>query len=402
MNFKQLSVIALSLILCVQGQAFAKKKKTVKPEGFKFTSVADVPTTEVRNQESTGTCWAFATTSFIETELIRLGAGNIDLSEMFTVRHAYSQKALRYFRLHGKGNYSEGGQAHDVLNVVKEFGFVPETAYSGNEYQGEFHIHKEMVKSTKAMLDEIVKNPNRTITPVWKKSVNGVLDTYMGAAPEKIESNGQAISPVDYMNQTGFNPNDYIELTSYSHHPYYKEFNLEIPDNWSHDLYYNLPIDELMSVMDNALTNGYSVCWDGDVSEKGFSHRNGVAILPVANTKDMSNSDIEKWTAMSAKEKKASLYKFDKPGSEKEVDQALRQSTFENYQTTDDHLMHLTGIVKDQNGTRYYKTKNSWAKTSNKMGGYLNMSESYVRLKTVAIMVHKDAIPVELKAKLGL
>ncbi len=402
MNFKQLSVIALSLILCVQGQAFAKKKKTVKPEGFKFTSVADVPTTEVRNQESTGTCWAFATTSFIETELIRLGAGNIDLSEMFTVRHAYSQKALRYFRLHGKGNYSEGGQAHDVLNVVKEFGFVPETAYSGNEYQGEFHIHKEMVKSTKAMLDEIVKNPNRIITPVWKKSVNGVLDTYMGAAPEKIESNGQAISPVDYMNQTGFNPNDYIELTSYSHHPYYKEFNLEIPDNWSHDLYYNLPIDELMEVMDNALTNGYSVCWDGDVSEKGFSHRNGVAILPVANTKDMSNSDMEKWTAMSAKEKKASLYKFDKPGSEKEVDQALRQSTFENYQTTDDHLMHLTGIVKDQNGTRYYKTKNSWAKTSNKMGGYLNMSESYVRLKTVAIMVHKDAIPAELKAKLGL
>jgi len=402
MNFKQLSVIALSLTLCVQGQAFAKKKKTAKPEGFKFTSVANVPTTEVRNQESTGTCWAFATTSFLETELIRLGAGNIDLSEMFTVRHAYSQKALRYFRLHGKGNYSEGGQAHDVLNVVKEFGFVPETAYSGNEYQGEFHIHKEMVKSTKAMLDQIVKNPNRTITPVWKKSVNGVIDTYMGAAPEKFESNGQAISPVDYMNQTGFNPNDYIELTSYSHHPYYKEFNLEIPDNWSHDLYYNLPIDELMEVMDNALTNGYSVCWDGDVSEKGFSHRNGVAILPVANTKDMSNSDMEKWTAMSAKEKKASLYTFDKPGSEKEVDQALRQTTFENYQTTDDHLMHLTGIVKDQNGTRYYKTKNSWAKTSNKMGGYLNMSESYVRLKTVAIMVHKDAIPAELKAKLGL
>jgi len=167
-------------------------------------------------------------------------------------------------------------------------------------------------------------------------------------------------------------------------------------------LYYNLPIDELMEVMDNALTNGYSVCWDGDVSEKGFSHRNGVAILPVANTKDMSNSDMEKWTAMSAKEKKASLYTFDKPGSEKEVDQALRQTTFENYQTTDDHLMHLTGIVKDQNGTRYYKTKNSWAKTSNKMGGYLNMSESYVRLKTVAIMVHKDAIPAELKAKLGL
>jgi len=402
MNFKQLSVIALSLTLCVQGQAFAKKKGKSTGGGFSFSTISNVPTTEVRNQESTGTCWAFATTSFIETELVRLGAGNIDLSEMFTVRHAYSQKALRYFRLHGKGNYSEGGQAHDVLNVVKEFGFVPESAYSGNQYQSDYHIHKEMVKSTKAMLDEIVKNPNRKITPVWNQSVNGVLNTYMGAAPEKFESNGKVISPIEYMNNTGFNPNDYIELTSFTHHPYYKEMNLEIPDNWSDDMYYNLPIDELMSVMDNALTNGFSVCWDGDVSEKGFSHRNGVAILPVANTKDMSNSDIEKWEAMSAKEKKASLYKFDKPGEEQDVDQALRQKTFDSFETTDDHLMHLTGIVKDQNGTRYYKTKNSWAKNSNKMGGYLNMSESYVRLKTVAIMVHKDAIPAEIKAKMGL
>ena len=402
MNFKQLSVIALSLTLCVQGQAFAKKKKTVKPEGFKFTTVADVPTTEVRNQESTGTCWAFATTSFIETELIRLGAGHIDLSEMFTVRHAYSQKALRYFRLHGKGNYSEGGQAHDVLNVVKEFGFIPESEYSGNQYQSDYHIHQEMVKSTKAMLDQIVQNPNKKVTPVWNKSVNGVLDTYMGAAPEKFDSNGQMVSPVEFMKQTGFNPDDYIELTSYSHHPFYKEMNLEIPDNWSDDMYYNLPIDELMAVIDNALTNGYSVCWDGDVSEKGFSHRNGVAILPISDVKDMTNSEIEKWDAMSKKEKNASLYKFDKPRSEVKVDQALRQATFDNYQTTDDHLMHLTGIVKDQNGTPYYKTKNSWAKNSNKMGGYLNMSESYVRLKTVAIMVHKDAIPADIKAKLGL
>jgi len=402
MNFKQLSVIALSLTLCVQGQAFAKKKKTVKPEGFKFTKVVDIPTTEVRNQESTGTCWAFAGTSFLEAELIRLDAGQIDLSEMFTVRHAYSQKALQYFRLHGNGNFSEGGQAHDVLNVVKEFGFIPETAYSGNEYQSDFHIHKEMVKSTKAMLDQIVKNPNKKITPVWQSSVDGVFDTYMGAAPQKFDSNGQAISPIEYMKQAGFNPNDYIELTSYSHHPYYKEMNLEIPDNWSHDLYYNLPIDELMSVMDNALTNGFTVCWDGDVSEKGFSHRNGVAILPAANTKDMTQSDFEKWDALSSKQKEASLYTFEKPRSEKEVDQALRQSTFDNYKTTDDHLMHLTGIVKDQNGTRYYKTKNSWSKTSNKMGGYLNMSEAYVRLKTVAIMVHKDAIPAELKTKLGL
>ncbi len=401
MNFKQLSIITLALALCMQGNTFAQNK-TKSTEGFLFTKVADVPTTEVRNQESTGTCWAFAAVSFIETELIRLGAGNIDLSEMFIVRHAYSQKALRYFRLHGKGNYSEGGQAHDVLNVVKEFGFVPQSVYSGNQYKSDYHIHQEMVKSTKAMLDEIVKNPNKIITPVWKQAVNGVFDTYMGVAPEKIELEGQTVSPVDFMKQTGFNPDDYVELTSYSHQPYYKAINLEVPDNWSNDLYYNLPIDELMEVMDNALTKGYSVCWDGDVSEKGFSHRNGLAILPISNVKDMTNSEIEKWDAMSTKEKNASLYKFDKPRPEQEVDQVLRQETFDNYETTDDHLMHLTGIVKDQNGTRYYKTKNSWANTSNEMGGYLNMSEAYMRLKTVAIMVHKDAIPSKLRKKMDL
>ncbi|MDE5419266.1 C1 family peptidase [Labilibaculum sp. DW002] len=389
------TLITLMLIaFCSVNMLWAQEKQEEK----KFSTVVDVPTTEVRNQESTGTCWAFAGTSFIEAELIRLGAGNIDLSEMFTVRHAYSQKALRYFRLHGKGNFSEGGQAHDVLNVVKEFGFIPESAYSGNEYQSDFHIHREMVKSTKAMLDQIVKNPNRVITPVWEESVNGVLDTYMGKTPKTFTYEGTETTPAAYAEKLGFNTEDYIELTSYSHHPYYKEFNLEIPDNWSHDLYYNLPIDELMEVMDNALMNGYSVCWDGDVSEKGFSHRNGYAVLPASKTADMTDSEIAKWE----KDVKKAEKKVSQKGKEPEVDQALRQLTFDNFETTDDHLMHLTGIVKDQKGTRYYKTKNSWSKTSNKMGGYLNMSEAYVRLKTVAIMVHKDAIPKEVKKKLGL
>ncbi|NOU60858.1 aminopeptidase C [Marinifilum caeruleilacunae] len=390
MNKLLLTLLLLSGLHVVNAQEQQEEKK--------FTTVTEVKTTNVKNQQSTGTCWCFATMSFIETELLRMGAPEIDLSEMYIVREAYSQKAKRYFRLHGKGNYSEGGQAHDVMNVVKTHGFVPESAYSGNEYQGDFHIHREMVKSTKAMMDEIVKNPNKKITPVWFASVNGVLDTYMGKLPETFEYEGKQVTPQKYAADLGFNTEDYIELTSYTHHPFYSKINLEIPDNWSDDLYYNVPIEELMEVMDNALNNGYSVCWDGDVSEKGFSHRKGYAVLPSVKETDMSNSEISKWEDGVENKKE----KTQNTSKEPKVSQELRQKTFDNFQTTDDHLMHLTGIVKDQDGTIYYKTKNSWADDSNKFGGYLNMSESYVKLKTVAIMVHKDAVPKQILKKLGL
>jgi bleomycin hydrolase len=393
MNKRFFTIIILSFFsLNVTLAQEAKKDEKV------FTTVVDIPTTSVKNQQSTGTCWCFAGISYIETELLRLGAPEIDLSEMYIVRLAYTEKAKRYFRYHGKGNYSEGGQAHDVLNVVKENGFVPESIYSGNKYGSDFHIHKEMVQSTKAMMDEIVKNPNRKITPVWEESVNGVLDTYMGKTPSNFELDGVEYTPVSYAKKLGFDADDYIELTSYSHHPFYQMMNLEIPDNWSDDLYYNVPMNEMMDVINYALNNGFSVCWDGDVSEKGFSHRNGYAVLPASKTTDMTDSEIAKWEKDLAKNEKETT----KKGVEPEVDQKLRQITFDNYETTDDHLMHLTGIVQDQDGTIYYKTKNSWAANSNEFGGFLNMSEAYVKLKTVAIMIHKDAVPKELKKKLGI
>lgn len=389
--FLTIIILALFSLNLTWAQESKKEEKV-------FSTVVDIPSTSVKNQQSTGTCWCFAGISYIETELLRLGAPEINLSEMYIVRLAYSQKAKRYFRLHGKGNYSEGGQAHDVLNVVKKSGFVPESVYSGNKYGSDFHIHKEMVQSTKAMLDEVVKNPNRKITPVWEESVNAVLDTYMGKTPSNFELDGVEYTPASYAEKLGFNPNDYVELTSYNHHPFYQMVNLEIPDNWSDDLYYNVPIEEMMDVINYALNNGYSVCWDGDVSEKGFSHRNGYAVLPASKTTDMTDSEIAKWEKDVTKEEKKSVNK----GEEFDVDQELRQLTFDNFETTDDHLMHLTGIVKDQDGKIYYKTKNSWADNSNKFGGYLNMSEAYVKLKTVAIMIHKDAIPKELKKKLGM
>ncbi|WP_461632390.1 C1 family peptidase [Labilibaculum euxinus] len=390
-TFLTIIILAFFSVNLTMAQETTKEEKV-------YSTVVDIPTTSVKNQQSTGTCWCFAGISYIETELLRMGAPEIDLSEMYIVRLAYSQKAKRYFRYHGKGNYSEGGQAHDVLNVVKENGFVPESVYSGNRYGSGFHIHKEMVQSTKAMLDEVIKNPNRKITPVWEESVNAVLDTYMGKVPSNFELDGVEYTPVSYAEKLGFNADDYIELTSYSHHPFYQKINLEIPDNWSDDLYYNVPMDDMMEVINYALNNGFSVCWDGDVSEKGFFHRNGYAVLPSEKTVDMTDSEIAKWEKDLAKDEKGNTKKDIEP----EVSQELRQSTFDNFETTDDHLMHLTGIVKDQYGTVYYKTKNSWAENSNQFGGYLNMSEAYVKLKTVAIMIHKDAVPKELKKKLGL
>lgn len=392
---KKIVAIFISLSFFACNQIWAQE---VEMQPKVFTSLVDVPTTSVKDQQSTGTCWCFAGISFIESELLRLGAPKTDLSEMYIVRWTYSQKAKRYFHLHGKGNYSEGGQAHDVLNVVKEHGFVPESAYSGNQYGSDFHIHKEMVESTQAMLDVIVKNPNRKVTPVWDESVNAVLDTYMGKVPNSFDVDGVEYTPVSYAKKMGFNADDYVEITSYQDHPYYQAIDLEVPDNWSADLYYNVPMKEMMTIINHALRNGFTVCWDGDVSEKGFSHRNGYAVLPSVKTADMSDSEIAKW------EKNVKAKQSDISGKECEpaVNDELRQQTFDNYETTDDHLMHLTGIVKDQDGTIYYKTKNSWADDSNAYGGYLNMSEAFVELKTVAIMVHKDAIPNELKKKLGL
>jgi len=394
-NYQRILIYAC-LSLGVLFSASAKNNKKDKKKKKEYISIADVKTTDVRNQQSTGTCWAFATTSFIETEILRETGSMVDISEMYIVRHAYSQKAKRYFRLHGKGNFSEGGQAHDVMNVVRDFGFVPEDEYKGNNYGSKYHIHKEMVKSAKAVLDEVVKNPNKKITPVWEASVNGIFDVYMGEAVREFQLEGKTITPQQYAKNLSINADDYVEITSYTHRPFYKMMNLDIPDNWSSDLYYNVPLEELMLIIDNALKTNYSVCWDGDVSEKGFTYRSGCAVLPNVENVDMVNSEISKWSKGSKKKTKEVVK------TEMKVDQALRQSTYDDWTTTDDHLMHLTGIVKDKEGKIYYKTKNSWAASSNSYGGYLYMSESYVQLKTVAIMVHKNAIPAAIAAKLGL
>jgi bleomycin hydrolase len=340
-----------------------------------FTITKKIQTTPVKSQGRTGTCWSFATISFLETEAIRMGKPSLDLSEMFIVRNAYKDKAIKYVRYHGKANFSEGGQAHDVINTIKKYGLVTDEDYSGLQYGSNFHNHGELFNSLDGILKGVAESPGNKPTTAWFSAFDSALESYLGKTPASFTYQGKNYDPLKFAREVaGINPDDYIELTSYKIYPYYKMADLEIPDNWSHNLYYNVTINDIMAIIDNALNNGYSVAWDGDVSEEDFNHSEGTAVLSMTESDGIIMNSIDN----------------------------MRQSTFDNYTTTDDHLMHITGLAKDSNGAIFYLTKNSWGENSNKYGGYLYMSNWFVQLKTVAILVHKDAVPKDIKKKLGI
>ncbi len=378
----------------------AKKQAAAEPEGFKFTTVVSNPVSPVKNQSATGTCWCFATTSFMESELLRIGKGEYDLSEMFIVRKTYENRILDNYLRQGKGNLGEGSLSPSWLRVFSEDGIVPQEVYTGISYDSPVHNHRELQSYVDAVTAVPVKM--KRLSKESNEVTGAILDIYMGEVPETFTYKGQSYTPKSFAASLGLNMDDYVHITSFLHFPFYTEGLLEVPDNWEMNRFHNVPLDELIQIMDYALTNGYTVNWDGDVSERGFSHANGVAINP-----DMSKMDISAITDRARFENMPSSRTpipgmFDKPQPEIEVTQEIRQTGYETFVTSDDHLMHVTGIVKDQNGDKYYITKNSWGTDRNPHGGYLNMSESYVRAKTIFIMVHKDAVPADIKAKLKI
>lgn len=381
-----------------------KKNENTQPKitfGYNFTPVVQLKTTPVKNQANTGTCWCFATTSFIESELLRTGKGEYDLSEMWIVRYNYAEKLKDNFSKEGKGNLSEGSLAHDWMLEFEENGIVPNEVYTGLNYSMTNHNHSEL----NAFLNAVGKVPvdRKRESDQYLTIVDEVLDTYLGEIPETFIYKGVGYTPKSFAKSLGINPHDYVEITSFTHFPYYQVGPVPVPDNWRNVDMYNVPLEELIQIMDYSLNSGYTVNWDGDVSERGFSHRNGVAIIPeVENTEAYSAPDKKKYGPMTKEERTGEAYRFSMPFPEMTVTQESRQKGFEDKSTTDDHLMHVTGMVKDQNGTKYYITKNSWGAESNLNGGYLNMSENYVKAKTIFIMVHKNAIPAEIKKKLGL
>lgn len=355
--------------------------------GFIFSDVKNVGATEVKNQYRSGTCWSFGTVSFFESELIRSGVKNPNISEMFFVRKAYSLKAEQYVRRQGAAQFGPGGQFHDVLAIIKKYGMLTETSYGGQPIAYGKPVHNELDQMAKAMLDVVVKNPNGKLSPYWKDAYEGMLDAYLGPIPENMKMDGKEMNSQDYAKSVGLNWDDYVELTSYSHEEFYKPFNLQIPDNWMGWNYYNVPIDELVKSAVNAINLGYTIGWDADVSEKGFSFKNGVALLP----------DVD-WAEMQ-KERRDTI--FNSPSPEMEVNQEVRQQMYEDYSTSDDHLMHITGTCKDQNGKLYFIVKNSWGDETNDCGGYIYVSEAYFRAKTVALFVHKGSLEKSLLKKIG-
>lgn len=372
-----------------------------KEEGYQFTTVKEVKITPVKNQNRTGTCWSFSGVGLIEAELLRTGKGEYNLSEMFIANHSYKDKADKFVRLHGKLNFAQGGSFADVIYVFKHYGAVPGELYKGLEYGQDNHVHGELAEVATAYVNAVIKNRDRKLSTAWKKGFDGVIDTYLGKLPETFTYQGKQYTPKSFGESLELNFDDYVSLTSYTHHPFYSQFPLEIEDNWRWAPSYNLPIHELMEVLDHAINNGYTIAWGSDVSEKGFT-RNGIAVAADIEALESSGSDQARWVGLSQTERDAEVKKLvEKPCKEIEVTQELRQQAYDNYQTTDDHGMLIYGIAKDQTGKKFYMVKNSWG-TESKYKGHWYASEAYVAYKTMNIVLHKDALPKTIKSKLGI
>ena len=370
-----------------------------KNEGFVFTTVKENPITSIKDQHRSSTCWSFSSLSFLEAELLRMGKGTYDFSEMFVVHHTMVDRAVNYVRYHGDAPFGPGGSFYDVMYCLKNYGLVPQEAMPGIMYGDSLPVHTELDAVATAYVQAIGKGRFSKLTPVWKNGISAIYDTYLGKYPETFTYEGKEYTPKSFAESLGLNPDDYVSLTSYTHHPFYTQFSIEIQDNWRNALSYNLPLDELMAVMDNAVKTGYTFAWGSDVSEQGFT-RDGIAVMPDADrASEMTGSDMARWTGLTAAEKRVEL--TSKPMPEMEITQEMRQVAFDNWETTDDHGMVIYGIAKDQTGKEYFMVKNSWGE-SGKYKGIWYASKAFVAYKTMNILVHKDALPKDIKKKLGL
>lgn len=371
-------------------------------EGYRFTDGKIIRTTPVKNQNRSGTCWCYSTMTMLESEILRAGGPEIHLSEMWIVRHSFMDKAVKYVRLHGELNFAEGGASHDVTEGIKQHGIVPFDVYPGLNYGTDKPDFHELSAVLKAYLDAVIQasGGSKTLSTAWKRGFNAILDEYFGPCPETFTYEGKEYTPQSFAESLPIRMDDYVDLSSFTHHPFYSPFIIEVPDNWMWATVWNVPLDELMQTIDYALENGYTVAWGTDVSEKGFSRTKAIGIIPEADLEGMSGTEAEKWGKLTAREKEAALYKFDKPGKERKIDQQMRQEAFDNYETTDDHGMVIVGTATDQAGNRYFKVQNSWDVLP-PYDGFWYFSRPFVEYKTMSIMVNKNAVPKEIRKKLG-
>ncbi len=378
----------------------ALQDTTKQEEGFVFTTVKESPITSVKNQNRSSTCWSFSALGFLEAELLRLNKGEYDLSEMFVVHHTMVDRAVNYVRLHSESSFSPGGSFYDVLYCMKHYGLVPQEAMPGIMYGDTLPNHSELDAVAEAYVNAIAKGRFKKLSPVWKKGLEAVYSTYLGERPETFTYNDKEYTPQTFAAELGLKAEDYVSITSYTHHPFYCQFAIEVPDNWRNGLSYNVPMEEMMAIIDNAVDKGYTIAWGADVSEDGFN-RKGIGVMPDAEKgADLTGSDMAHWLGLSAADKRTELTK--KPLPEMEVTQEMRQEAYDNWETTDDHGMMIFGLAKDQNGKEYYMVKNSWGTTKSTYKGIWYVSKAFAAYKTMNFVVHKDALPKDVRKKLGI
>lgn len=394
MKSKLFLFIALCLVLAsaqaqvdLVNKVIDNKSENAK-NGFQFTTIVDAQTTPVENQGASGTCWSYSTNSFLESEMIKAGKQPVPLSKIYSARCVYLDKAENYVRMHGAVSWGDGGEPHDVINMFAKYGAMPESAYTGLHYGTKINKFDEMQTILKAMLDAVVQNKNGTLTPVWKDAFGKVLDTYLGEVPQTFTYNGKEYTPRTFASEVvGIDPGNYVEFISETNAPYWKKAMMMVPDNWAFQWDWNIPMEDITGIIDNALKKGYTVAWGADVSEPYFSWKNGIAYVPEQAASGIKNED------------KAGL--FDGPKPEMNITPELRQQAFDNYSTTDDHGMQITGIAKDQNGREYYIVKNSWG-TDNDYKGFLYVTKAFVQYKTTSFLVNRNGVPDDVKKKLGI
>ncbi|MCH5177158.1 MAG: aminopeptidase [Prevotellaceae bacterium] len=387
----------LAAALLMNTAAFAQSET----EGFQFTVVKENPITSVKNQNRSGTCWAFSSLGFFEAEMLRMGKGEADLCEMYLAHKTYEDRAKASVRMHGDVSFSQGGSFYDAVYCMKNYGMIPETAMPlpGTLYGDTLANFTEFFSVAESVVNGIAKSEQKKLSPAWFKGFNSILDTYLGEVPTEFTYNGKKYTPKSYMESLGLNMDDYVSLTSFTHHPFYETFIIEVQDNWRWGSSYNLPLDEFMEVMDNAVREGYTFAWGSDVSETGFT-RNGIAVCPdVEKGAELTGSDMAHWLGLSATDRRNEL--TSRPLPEITVTQEMRQEAYDNWETTDDHGMLIYGLAKDQNGKEYFMVKNSWG-NSGKYNGIWYASKAFVAYKTMNILIHKNAIPKNIRKKLGL
>ena len=403
---KKIMTIALALFVAVGSAGAAKKKAPEKKNTNKpvFTTIKEIPITSVKDQNRSGTCWDYSTLSFFEAEILKNTGKTYDLCESFVCNKTYMERAIQVVRFHGDCQFAQGGSAEDVLATMKTHGIVPEGTmpFPGSLYGDSLNNFNEFFSVLEPYVGAIAKSDAKKISGQWKVGLQGILDAYLGKCPEKFTYEGKQYTPKSFMASLGIDLNDYVSITSYTHHPFYTAFAVEVQDNWRFPLSYNVPMDEMMQIIDNAIEQGYTVAWGGDVSEDGFT-RKGLAYAVDAKktTQNLQGSDMAKWLKMTATKKRDIIDSLGVSVPEIVPTQQMRQERFDNWELTDDHGMHIFGVAKDQNGKEYYMVKNSWGETGDYKGTWY-MTKAFIAANTMDFLINKKAIPANIRKKLGL